>query len=500
MAGVGRGNFVIAEEYEDEPSNGRGGNEIGNRDSLGSNTRDLTSVGPYARYTDVSPPQEYSHTLPRSAQALDAYGNPYTDNSPFGYANSSSGHSFGGGAYSEDGRQSPTDYYGRALSPGNVNVAEEYADFPSGMVSASQATAGKVPVQDSRNMSQAGLGIAGLAVASNMAKRRSQSPIENDGRREEEDGQRPGMPTSSSMPQLPPLGPGLASPLYGSFMDPQPGSNRNSLTQPPAGVNLNRRSSSAQPTNIMYGSKKTHEELKKAYADLARAAQVEQPPTPLSAGFASSDESHSYSGHGTSEASHGLMPPIMPERYVHGRPLSPLMEVETPDTMPTDRNRFSAALSGRGMAPMNGVSRPDLAVRQSSDTYPQHAQPKLALAQLNYSTLKPPVMGGSQSSAPSFEFPPPSPGVSLPESPASYAPSGPQTPRGFGNQSNSSTSTPEYRFKIQTGSAVSLDAPFPNTPERHPGPRTANGLAPPQAPYQQNRSSIASLSDAYDGI
>jgi hypothetical protein len=471
FAGVGRNNFVIAEEY-DEDGHYDGHEQM--REIGAAGTRSLTGGNAYGRYTDNTPPLNRSPEL-GGHSAYPTQGAYYQD----GF--SSNGH---GGAYSEDGRHTPTDYYGQAMSHGAVAVAEEYADLPPSLDMASQATAGKAPIQGGWQASAGVAGAGGLAVASGLglANTRSLSPVEQSGRNENDiyahdranrfqlvDPQ-----NSTSMPQLPPLPlDNFGSPLYSGFSDPGVASRRNSTqTQEiETGANLHRKSSSAQPTALMYGSRKTEEELRKGYADLARAAEITEPARDID-----------------------LMPtPMVPERYQHGRPLSPLFEVETPEVrsmnLRDEPNPF-----GSGSSRTSGSFRPTITVRQSSDTRPA-------------SELR------ESNGIPSAKFPPPSPGVSLPESPASYAPTGPITPRGYWGQGQegaaSVQSTPEYSFKVHPpgGSAVSLDA-APSTPQRHPlassaGPSpaaTSSGLPLPP-PIGASRLSVASsFSDAYDGI
>ena len=482
FAGVGRSNFVIAEDYDDHDAQHVSQGQM--REIGGAGTRDLTGANAYGRYTDTTPPNQYSPMF-GSESAYPIQHAYYQD------GQSSHGH----GGYSEDGRHTPTDYYGQAMSPAGVAIAEEYADFPAHMQEASQSTAGKAPIQGGWQASAgvAGAGATGGLMVANglgLANTRSLSPVERSGRNENDVYAQnyPGRvqlqdpQAAPSMPQLPPLSlDSINSPLYSGFSDPGIASRRTSVqtTQEveTGGANLHRKSSSAQPTALIYGQKKTDEELRRGYADLARAAEIDAP---------------------SATREEDLLPPMMPERYQHGRPLSPLFEVETPEvsaaTLHDERNPF-----GSGSARISESSlRPAITVRQSSDTRPA-------------SELR------ASNGVPSAKFPPPSPGVSLPESPASYAANGPVTPRAGGNvyedgTNGSVNSTPEYSFKVHPpgASAVSLDA-FPSTPQRHPlamsaGPSPASTIQsssglPPPPPIGASRLSIASsFSDAYDGI
>lgn len=325
-----------------------------------------------------------------------------------------------------------------------------------------------------------------------LANTRSLSPVEREGRNENDvyaqhypgrgiQLQDPQSQAAPSMPQLPPLSlDNFNSPLYSGFSDTGIASRRNSaqttVEVDMAGANLHRKSSSAQPTALMYGQRsKTDEELKRGYADLARAAEIDVPPVPAS------------------READMMAEPMIPERYTHGRPLSPLFEVDTPEvsaaTLRDEKNPF-----GRNSVRLStGGLRPAIMVRQSSDTRPA-------------SELR------TNNGVPSAKFPPPSPGVSLPESPASYANNGPSTPRAGGNayEDGSVNSTPDYSFKVHPpgGSAVSLEA-FPSTPQRHPlavsagaSPASTNSSGlPPPPPIGASRLSVASsFSDAYDGI
>ena len=477
FAGVGRSNFVIAEGYDDQDAQYVSQGQM--REIGGAGTRDLTGAGAYGRYTDVTPPSHHSPMF--GSESAYPIQHAYYQDGP-----SSHGH----GGYSEDGRHTPTDYYGQAMSPSGVAIAEEFADFPAHMHEASQSTAGKAPIQGGWQASAgvAGAGAAGglmVATGLGLANTRSLSPVERAGKNENDvyaqqhagrvqlqDPQ--GAP---SMPQLPPLSlDSISSPLYSGFSDPGNASRRNSATQEVemSGANLHRKSSSAQPTALMYGSKKTEEELKRGYADLARAAEIDAPITKKDDDL--------------------MLPPMMPERYVHGRPLSPLFEAESPElgaatTLHDERNPFASG----GPRASNGDARPAITVRQSSDTRPA-------------SELR------ASNGIPSAKFPPPSPDMSLPESPASYVASGPVTPRVHNYGADDSVnSTPEYSFKVHPpgASAVSLEA-FPTTPQRHPlavtgdsspaSNQSSSGLPRPPPIGASRLSTASSFSDAYDGI
>jgi hypothetical protein len=451
FAGIGRSNFVVAEAYEENLASNA-------RNSGKPSTRNLTNIGSFSRYMEETPQQ------PSSAFAGEDYNEHYV------YHDEQSSHGHG---CSEDGRQTPTDQYGQAMSPFNVANAEQYADFPAHLDHAANNSAGKVPVQSGWQAAQATAlaSAGGLKIQNNvgLATTRSLSPIELIGGNENmayghphrvqlNDG-----PNGTTMPQLPPLTlDSFDSPLYSGFAT---SSQRNSIQSVAldSEVNLHRKSSSAQPTALMYSSKKTEEELRKGYADLAKAAEIDDPqPLPII-------------GRNPNDNMQQLAPPIAPERYQHGRPLSPLLEVETPEAsslaLAEEYNPFGSAGSRSSgfRAALTGNS---------------------PLSQLQT--------------------------VSVPESPASYATVGLTTPRtGAGISGTSNVFTPDSGFEIQPPghSFATQGSEFPETPQRHPfvgdsignsptsvsaSSRGGSLVAPP--PIGNRLSNASSFSAAYDGI
>jgi len=157
-----------------------------------------------------------------------------------------------------------------------------------------------------------------------------------------------------------------------------------------------------------YQDEDEHSRQKRMYGEVANAAGVQEPTTPHTADLSSSTNSYesasSFSTHQQSEPrsiSHRLPPAPMPalptvnvlppQPYQHGRPLSPLTEVETPRSMALTS---SSVLHGQEMNPFETALHPP--------------------------TLRAPYSATSSTGAtafPSPSFPPPSPGgMSVPGS------------------------------------------------------------------------------------
>ncbi len=318
-------------------------------------TRDLTNVGPYARSE-----RAFVQDLP-SAQP---YGQgPYHDDSDPGHADLRS--------------PSPTDYYGQAMTPQATDafINERYAEETRGP---------------------------------------AQNPFligDEEERLEEQQQRRSGTKTPrQSMPQLPPLSPGVFdSPLTSNF-------GAFAATVPPAQL---------QPPSRSPSQKRSAEELKRGYADLAKAAQIDEPVTPVNA-----------AGQGSQIPPAGqpnLMPPV--ERYQHGRPLSPLDEFETPVATPSTGQ---PAHYFAGASPAGSAARPYT---------PENRVYGIAHGSPGSESLAP-----HSGVPPSLAYPPPSPGVSLPESPSGS----------FLGHADSAASTPPRRpFRpADAQSTVSLDAAY----------------------------------------
>lgn len=346
----------------------------------------------------------------------------------------SDGHDFdsydGHGQYGAAGVRapSPTDYYGRALAPADhLAFAEQYGD--DGLFASEDGHA------------------SGAAAAAVLQGREPTN-----------------LAAYAPMPhQLPPLSPrDFGSPLSGSFREPQ------------------------QQTH--HDDAHAAEALRQSYAELARAAQVAEPITPA--------------------AGSALMTPMAPEPYRHGQPLTTLQEVETPMTHASARNPFedpvaaTASSTSRTTAAAARASTDSLALPKTAKQLEQerYAAANAAVTaaqnlpappayQVRDMPSTPTSASTSSLQAPSVRFPPPTPGVSLPQSPESYISSTPIEP----------LPAPGARIGKSSNSAVSLDA-YMASPAR--GTVTSGSrLAPPQAstPDDLKRLSMQTdVEDAYD--
>ncbi|KAJ9110622.1 hypothetical protein QFC19_001451 [Naganishia cerealis] len=368
-------------------------------------TRDLTNIGPYASYDDG------------------ATGARYT-----GYGYQDTG-----------GRDSPTDYYGHAMSSANTDmmIATQYADMsPS----------------DDGHFGQHGMGAAiaspyagGMAITNGEPVTAQRVPINNNGSGGH------GIPASHSFDS-------------GLYADDAQQQQRGQSGDAGAKV-LSRKSSQAQPR-----TGQGNDQLRQEYREVARAAQVEEPMTPNTAALAAAGGF----GHGLGDSTNSkassrrsipayatslaagtpLTPMPAPERYQHGQPLTSLPEIETPDLTPASRmlpastfpdgevNPFTD-LPGFAHLPPARSSDDSLALPLPRPNY-SHIDTRydaLSLNSSNDSSVLPSHYGIPMGS---MHMPPPSPGVSLPESPASYVDPG------------------RHRFAgPSVASAVSLHVPSP---------------------------------------
>lgn len=354
-------------------------------------------------------------------------------------------------AYQDEPRSaSPTDYYGQALTPLQDHIADVYAD-------------------DSRYNPFA-------------------HPDDHQERLEEDAQHRPTRTPRQSMPQLPPLSPSVFdSPLNANFGTAIPAMQQQALLQ-------RLEPLSRSPSQV----KRSEQELKKGYADLAKAAEVDEPLTP--------DSATRRPDAVKVEPPQMLLPP--PERYQHGRPLSPLQEVETPTSTPAalPEHRNDSGMFPRMPIPAdrNSPASRELPLPGRPFT-PEHDGARSSKS--SGSSLLPLHSGVP----PSVHYPPPSPGVSLPESPSGSVAG---DPRGHADH------FPRGAFHPTLGSAVSLDAAYPETPDAYrfsagtwsspASSRTlevVRGNQPPPQPIrygyavQQGPSRLgAGVEDAYGGI
>ena len=211
-----------------------------------------------------------------------------------------------------------------------------------------------------------------------------------------------GWPGDSKTPHTPLPAIEPASPLMSGF-DFQ---KRQSLG--PIASNFASKYGAGPNTLPTYQDEDEHSRQKRMYGEVATAAGVQEPTTPHTADLSSSTNSYesasSFSTHQQSEPrsiSHRLPPAPMPalptvhilppQPYQHGRPLSPLTEVETPRSMALTS---SSVLHGQEMNPFENALHPP--------------------------TLRAPYSATSSTGAtafPSPNFPPPSPGgMSVPGS------------------------------------------------------------------------------------
>jgi hypothetical protein len=408
-----------------------------------SRTRDLTNGGVYTTYAD------YDDDLPES----------YVVN---------------GSQYDRNGRDSPTDYYGQAMNSAN-----------SDMVMAAQYGDGAFS-EDGHGGHAIGQAIAspyvgGMAITSGERATAQRVPINVNG----------------NGPQIPPFSP-IGSPnLFdsGLYADDQQRSQ--------GAKQLSRKSSQAVPKTATMDS-----QLRQEYRDLARAAQVEEPTTPTTATLATGGGfplPRSVSPKLTPKADPSRMtqltPMPMPERYRHGQPLTTLEEVATPASK-------IHALEAVEVDPFSDITMVLPPARSSSESLalplPRPYQPYVGGSTDTQTT-------GSYASAvsqhafsldpthPSFALP--SPGLSMPESPASFADPGryrspfarPSVPSAVSLHVPSPQEAPESRSK------TSLDAGWAPAS----GQRLANagGLTTTSRPdIARSFSTRTNVDDAYDGI
>lgn len=367
-------------------------------------TRELTNVGPYANYDDVD-------RLPE--------------------------HGYPGGYHDMGGRDSPTDYYGHAMSSANTDmmIAAQYSDLS--------------PSVDEGHFTHQGPMGMGTAIASPYAGGMaitSGDPVAS---------QRVPINMGANGPQIPPLAPTSPANLmdYGMYADD---AQQRKL--------LSRKSSQAQPRA---GPAHANEQLRQEYRDLARAAQVEEPMTPNTAALASSLAGAAGFAHGLGDSTSSRrsvpanlpattmgtpltpMPMPAPERYQHGQPLTTLPELETPDSRMVSGNVETNPFADLPALPPARSSAESLALPLPRPNY-SHIDARydtLSMASNDSSVL--PSHYGVPTSGSTMHMPPPSPGISLPESPASYADPGKQ------------------RFAGQSlASAVSLHVPSPEQSSR----------------------------------
>ena len=162
---------------------------------------------------------------------------------------------------------------------------------------------------------------------------------------------------------------------------------------------------------------------KRMYTEVATAAGVVEPPTPkLNSSTSSRNSDAANTTHSSFSA--GEMTPRLPTLhldapapYVHGQPLSPLTEVETPRS---GMSKFTARTTDTAVSP----SKPSAAVLPKLEENPfertlvaarQNIQPAAPSASPSMTSLAPPF--GEGPAFPSPAFPPPSPGgMSVPGS------------------------------------------------------------------------------------
>ncbi|KAJ9118769.1 hypothetical protein QFC22_003990 [Naganishia vaughanmartiniae] len=349
-------------------------------------TRDLTNVGPYANFND-------------DVDRLPEQGYP--------------------GGYRDTGRDSPTDYYGHAMSSANTDmmIAAQYSDLSPSL------DEGHFTQQ--HQYQEAGMGM-GQAIASPYAGGMAITSGERVA------AQRVPINLGGNGPQLPPLGPTSPANLmdYGMYADD---AQQKKL--------LARKSSQAQPRT---GPGYENNQLRQEYRDLARAAQVEEPTTPNTAALASSLVGAAGFGHGLGDSTSSRrsvpahltatsmgtpltpmpMPMPAPERYQHGQPLTTLPELETPDSrmLPgnVEMNPFADIPGFAAHLPPARSSAESLALPLPRPNY-SHIDARydtLSMASNDSSVL--PSHYGVPTTGSTMYLPPPSPGVSLPESPVSY--------------------------------------------------------------------------------
>lgn len=409
-----------------------------------SQTRDLTNGGVYTTYADFD----------------DDIPDPYPHN---------------GSLYDHTGRDSPTDYYGHAMSSANTDmmIAAQYGD---GGFS-----------EDGHGGHAIGQAIASpyvgaMAITNGELATAQRVPINVNG----------------NGPQIPPFSPVGSPHLFdsGLYADDQ---------QSQGAKELSRKSSQAAPKTS------TGEELlRQEYRDLARAAQVDEPTTPTTAALVAAGGfplPRSVSPKLAPQSDDSRMIPLtpmpMPERYRHGQPLTTLEEVPTPASK-------IQPLGSVEVDPFSDIPMLLPPARSSAESLalplPRPGQPRIGGSTDTQST-------GSYTSAVSqnaFSLDPmhppfalSSPGLSLPESPASFADPGrylspfarPSVPSAV------SLLVPSPNDGHQTRHQTSLDAGWaPASGERlaHAAGLKANPTSRPD--HTRSLSTATNVDDAYDGI
>ena len=410
-----------------------------------SRTRDLTNGGVYATYAD------------------------FDDDLPDTYPNNAS-------QYSHDGRDSPTDYYGHAMSSANTDmmIAAQYGD---------DAFSGDGHGGHAIGQAIASPYMGAMAVTNGELATAQRVPINVNG----------------NGPQLPPFNPVGSPHLFdsGLYADDQP--------QPQGAKQLSRKSSQAAPKTA------TGEQLlRQEYRDLARAAQVEEPTTPTTATLAAAggfaiprSVSPKLTPQADTSRTTPLTPMPMPERYRHGQPLTTLEEVPTPASK-------IQPLGSVEVDPFSDIPMLLPPARSSAESLalplPRPGQPLVGGSTDTQTT-------GSYASAVSqnaFSLDPAhpafalsSPGLSLPESPASFADPGryrspfarPSVPSAVSLHVPSPQDLPQLRNK------TSLDAGW--APASAQKLADAAGLKPeptPRPDHARSLSTATNVDDAYDGI
>jgi hypothetical protein len=348
---------------------------------------------------------------------------------------------------------SPTDYYGQAMTPSDSRMADRYAD-------------------DLRSLQMP------IAAVQNPFQSSHPRDIEAQETLDDRQPQRGTKTPRQSMPQLPPLSPSVFdSPLGANFPPGTPAMQQQALLQ-----KLHPQAVSRSPSQV----KRAEEELRKGYADLAKAAQVDEPITPHLATMQRDALTTD-----VTQPQPALF--IPPERYQHGRPLSPLEEVETPLSMASylpeaagvDTSVFALTTSPseqRGTAASTRLPLPGRPFTPENRHYRSGSNVSSA------SSLLPPHSG----IPPSVHNPPPSPGVSLPESPSgSFVGDGPS----LAPQLSAGDAHQRGPFLGKGGSAVSLEAAYPETPDAYrfsagawSSPGSSRTLDAPQNRAQESSS------------
>lgn len=438
---------------------------------MGAQPQDMTMAHPYAATTYASYPAGQASSRTRDLTNGGVYTTyaDFDDDVPDTYM-------INGSQYDRNGRDSPTDYYGHAMISANTDM----------MIAAQYGDAGFS--EDGHGGHAIGHAIAspyvgGMAITNGERATSQRVPINVNG----------------NGPQIPPFSP-VGSPNFfdsGLYADDQQRSQ--------GAKQLSRKSSQAAPRTAT-----GDQLLRQEYRDLARAAQVEEPTTPTTATLAASGGfplPRSVSPKLTPKADTARMtqltPMPMPERYRHGQPLTTLDEVATPASkiQPLEAIEVDPFSDIPMMLPPARSSAESLALPLPRPSHPYVGGSTDTQTTGSYASAISQNAFSPDPTQPSFALP--SPGLSLPESPASFADPGryrspfsrPSVPSAV------SLHVPSPKDALQARSKTSLDAGWaPASGQRLAAAAGLSTTPISRRDHARSLSTATNVDDAYDGI